>query len=100
MADADLRPQGSDIESDEDEDMEDDDTGPPQDRESRVSHKHWVIEVACCCVNYMTRLAVVGEMPGNRVFNIGPWKLSLGFITCTGSWDVGQCLCPKFLLPG
>jgi hypothetical protein len=33
FADTDLRPQGSDIESDEDEDMEDDDTGPPQDRQ-------------------------------------------------------------------
>ena len=47
LADTDLRPQGSDIESDEDEDMEDDDTGPPQDR-VLPGYPKWkpVIEVA------------------------------------------------------
>ena len=51
FADTDLR-QGSDIESDEDEDMEDDDTGPPQDGQGNPGIpsvrccKRWVIEVA------------------------------------------------------
>ena len=45
FADTDLWPQGSDIESDEDEDMEDDDTGPPQDRATRVSQVEDVVSV-------------------------------------------------------